>query len=406
MTQTAWLTTADYPARPTATDLLSFFGVPPDPESQLDENINKKRRYWHKAAQTAPPEGRARALAIKDAIKEAANALKRGSEARGGQTGTEVPIDASTWQDPKSVEELWRVIQRLIFRQRYTDAVECAKAGARKWPSSTEPFVAFAWTVQMAVTQGSTGLPSETVVQAVTVLERVMRSGASAREYRILIGLLQAAGRIRDALERSYQAEKVLHPFPADMLGLRVALQARAGDINSAMVTAVAAVHGNPTDDGIRAECVDALLAFALENLLPVTSAEAATAYGRLVRVAAWCAEGVADLEDRVRLHRLWAANCAQGVFAGNHALRSFVAIISGFLLLPVYNSMASRPSWQILHEGPVTEGRAKRRKMKNVAFYQVASSPHVKTVHAAATSPFPWAHESGRWPDIEALVR
>jgi len=406
MTQTAWLTTADYPARPTATDLLSFFGVPPDPESELDDNINKKRRYWHKAAQTAPPEGRARALAIKDAIKEAANALKRGSEAHGGQTGSEVPLDASALHDPKTVEELWRVIQRLIFRQRYTDAIECAKAGAKKWPSSTEPFVAFAWTVQMALTQDNTGLPPATVEQAITVMERVMRSGAGAREYRILSGLLQGAGRIREALDLSYQAEQALHPFPADMLGLRVALLARAGDIDDAMVTAVTAVHGKPTDDGIRAECVDALLALALENLLPVTSAEAAIAYGRLVRVAAWCAEGVADLEDRVRLHRLWAANCAQGVFAGNHALRSFVAIISGFLLLPVYNNVASRPSWQILHEGPVTEGRAKRRKMKNVAFYQVASSPHVRTVHADARAPFPWAHESGRWPDIEALVR
>ena len=275
-----------------------------------------------------------------------------------------------------------------------------------KWPNNTEPFVAFAWTVNTALTQGGTELPAATVGQAIKVMERVLQASTGAREYRILIGLLMGAGRIDDALRRSFEAENFLRPFPADMLGLRVGLYARAGDINAAMVTAVAAVHGNPADDGIRGECVDALLNFALRDILPVMSAEEATAYVRLVRVASWCADGVADLEDRVRLHRLWAASCAQRVFAGNPALRSFVAIITGFLLLPVYNNASSRPSWQILQEGPVMDGRAKKRKMKNVAFYQVASSPYVQKIHGDAKTSFAWAHESGRWPDLEALVQ
>lgn len=407
MAQTTWLTISDYPARPTPNDLMAFFGIPPDPESQLDENISKKRRHWHRLAQTAPPEGRQLALAVKTAIAEAANALKRGAEAHGGGNGQrEAPVDPSAFNDPKTVEELWRVIQRLIFRQRYADAIECARNAAKKWPNNTEPFVAFGFTVNAAVSQGGTDLAPATIDQAINVMERVMKVSGTAREYRIIIGLLQAVGRIQEALEWSDQAEETLSPFPPDMLGLRVGLEARAGQINCAMVTAVEAVHGNPSDDGIRGECVDALLNFALEKLLPVGSAEDALAYERLVRVAAWCADGVADLEDRVRLHRLWAANCAQKVFAGNPALRSFVAIISGFLLLPVYNSASSRPAWQILNDGPVADGRAKKRSMKNFAFYQVASSPYVKTIHQSATGQLSWVHESGRWPDLDALVR
>lgn len=405
MADTAWITVADYPTQPNAHDLLAFFGVPPDPESELDENINRKRRFWHKAAQTAPPEGRQRALAVKEAIKEAAAALKRGGDAHGGRSGSTAPAEPVVVRDPKTIDELWQIIQRLIFRQRYGEAVDVAKAGAEKWPEEREPFLAYAWTVQMALAQGGVAVPPSSVDQAIDVLERVMRTTADGRMYRILIGLLQSAGRVDEALRKSYEAEKVLVPFPADMLGLRVALQARSGDIDSAMVTAVAAVHGSPNDDGIRGECVDALLQFAVDEILPVASDEEQRIYGRLVRVAAWCARGVPDLEDRVRLHRLWAANCAQRVFAGNWALRSFVAIVSGFLLLPVYNKVSSRPSWQVLNDGPHTTGRVKRRRLKNVAFYQVASSPHVQEVHRDVSGRFSWTHESGRWPELAKLL-
>jgi hypothetical protein len=403
MTATAWLTTADYPPRPSHNDLLSFFGIPPDPPENLDDNIGKKRRYWHKAAQTAPPDGRERALAISQAIKEATNALKRGGEAQGGTTSAGGADDTYTLE-PKTLDELWRVIQRLIFRQRFKEAVACANAGSAKWPQSAEPLVAFAWTVQMALTQGSTEVAPGTVNEAIKVLGGVLRGRADAREYRIMIGLLQGAGRDADALATSYAAEKVLRPFPPDMLGTRVVLLARFGDTDTAMVTAAAAVHRNPNDDGVRGECVDALLRFALEKLMPVSSPELAAAYARLVNVAAWCAQGVPDLEDRVRLHRLWAVNCGQKVFAGNPAMRSFVAIISGFLLLPVYNMASSRPSWQILLEGPSTKTRAKRRTTQNAAFYQVASSPHVQAVHDTIGVRFSWVN-AGHWPELETLL-
>jgi len=405
MTETTWLVIADYPARPSERDLLSFFGVPPDPASQLDENISRKRRYWHKAAQTAPAEGRRRAEAIKEAIREATNALKRGGEASGGGAKTDGSPDVSVRHDPKTLEELWRIIQSLIFRQRYQDAVECAARAEKKWPSSVEPVVAFAWTVQMGIAQEGTGIPAAAVAKAIQGLEGVISSGGDAREYRIIAGLLDSTGRTQEALSRLNDAARVVVPFPADMLGLRVTLLARVGDINDAMVTAVAAVNESPSDDGIRGECVDALLDFALSSLLPVTSAEDAVRYGRLVRVAAWCAKGVPDLEDRVRVHRLWAANCDQRVFSGNPALRSFVAIISGFLLLPVYNHVRCRPSWQILNEGPVGEGSPKRRRIRNFAFYQVASSPHVQLAHRGARENFPWAPDAEGWPELSSLL-
>jgi hypothetical protein len=405
MAETAWMMVADYPVRPAEEDLLSFFGVPPDPVSQLDENISRKRRYWHKAAQTAPPEGRRRAEAIKEAIREASNALKRGGEASGGSTTTDGSVDPSILHDPKTVEELWRVIQRLIFRQRYDEAVDCAARAEKKWPSSVEPVVAFAWAVQMAIAQESTSVSGAATIKAIQGLEKVISSGGDAREYRIIAGLLDATGRTQEALARLNDAGRVLVPFPADMLGLRVTLLARSGDIDDAMVTAVAAVNERPSDDGIRGECVDALLQFALRSLLPVTSSEDATQYGRLVRVAAWCAKGVPDLEDRVRVHRLWAANCDQRVFAGNPALRSFVAIVSGFLLLPLYNYLRCRPSWQILNEGPIERGSAKRRKIRNFAFYQVASSPHVELAHRGARESFAWAPDPEAWPELSSLL-
>ena len=399
----AWLTLQDYPQNPTHGDLLSFFGVPPDPEERLDENISKKRRYWSKAAQTAPLEGRNRANAIVQAIKEAASAIKRGSEASGGGTTSDRRVDPSAQHDPRTLEELWQIIQRLIYRQRFRDAVQCAQVGANKWPDSSEPLVAFAWSVQMGLADGSLEIPEKVVDRAIRAMQHAMAFQTGAREFRILIGLLQSAGRGGEALKESFKAETLISPFPADLLGTRVALQVRVGQIDQAMKTAARAVFRDPADDNIRAECVDALLQFAVDKLLPVASEESAMHYGRVIRVAAWCADGVPDLEDRVRLHRLWATNCNQRVFTGNVAFRSFAAIISGFLLLPLYNHMASKPTWEVLNLGPAVDGRG--RKQKNFAFYQVAASGHVQAVHEEIMTRFVWANQSGQWPELSSLI-
>jgi hypothetical protein len=71
-----------------------------------------------------------------------------------------------------------------------------------------------------------------------------------------------------------------------------------------------------------------------------------------MVDVAAWCSDGVPEAEDQVRVHRMWAANAGQRVFTGSWKLRSFLAVCTGFISLPIHNYVGSSPAWNVFSEG------------------------------------------------------
>jgi hypothetical protein len=108
--------------------------------------------------------------------------------------------------------------------------------------------------------------------------------------------------------------------------------------------------------------------------MLPIRSAADLTRYSELIGVAAWCAYGVPEAEDRVRPYRMWAINAGKRVFVGSDRMRSFLAVITGFISLPVHNYLRSQPAWQVFNEG--------MGKELTDAFFIVAAPAYVQRIH------------------------
>ena len=53
-----WLQRLEVSEKPDESEIRGFFGVPPDPENKLDENIRRKRRAWRASCASARPHRR------------------------------------------------------------------------------------------------------------------------------------------------------------------------------------------------------------------------------------------------------------------------------------------------------------------------------------------------------------
>jgi hypothetical protein len=62
-------------------------------------------------------------------------------------------------------------------------------------------------------------------------------------------------------------------------------------------------------------------------------------------------------------------------VFVGSWKLRSFLAVCTGFISLPIHNYLRSSPAWKVLSEGL---GKTEH----NDAFAIVASPQYVRRAH------------------------
>ncbi len=144
---------------------------------------------------------------------------------------------------------------------------------------------------------------------------------------------------------------------------------------DDAMAAAVRAVtRSEPgTAAAVRSEATDILVSWA-GTMLPITSQTQLTRYTEMVDVAAWCSHGVPEAEDRVRAYRMWAVNAGKRVFVGSDRTRSFLAVITGFISLPVHNYLRSQPAWQVFNEG--------QNKEITDAFFIVAAPAYVQKIH------------------------
>jgi hypothetical protein len=123
----------------------------------------------------------------------------------------------------------------------------------------------------------------------------------------------------------------------------------------------------------VRSEATNLLVDWAA-SMLPIKSDAELTRYTEMVSVAAWCSYGVPEAEDRVRAYRMWATNAGKRVFVGSDRMRSFLAVITGFISLPVHNFLRSKPAWRVFNEG--------QNKEITEAFYIVAAPAYVQRIH------------------------
>ena len=403
-TDLAWLNTADFAPVPTPKDLEEFFGIPPSPPAELGANIREKRKYWKKKQQKARSDDALRfAGAVLQAVADAEDALKRGAAATGGGESGFQP--GAPDRAPASIDDVWRELERLLFRGRYSDALERVQGYEQRW-GAYPAFVDMRSVVILDAAQNMPGavFNSRVLESAIAGTRQVLEQlGPSEARYLTLVELLQVAGQASQIPDVFSEARHRLAKLSASFQVRELALRFKQEEWTPVLRHCVRLVQESSDDRALRSELVQLMINRAVAELLPLTSEAAVLEYKRIVSTAAWIADGVPEAEDFVRAHRMWASNADQPVFGGNWQWRAFLGLITLFLALPLVNSSNARPAWQVLLNGRPS-GQQKKRKAaidaQNRQWFLVTRNAYIEPVHEK--SKLPWQQKPGPWPEVD----
>lgn len=375
-TQEQWVTSSTLPRGASYNTMLEFFGIPPDPDDKLNDNINRKRRIWYAKASCNNKQGREKAKEVVALIQRASEALKRGAvDDVGGGSAPEIPD--SVFQ---TLEELWRIISEYVFADDYQQAIRVAREAVSRWGMTADSASALAWVMATGFDTGDLIVPAllQEGIQAAEFA--VSAQPGEARNWESRISLLLAQSRPDDAAAATDEAARALSGGPTarlHILRMRAMLGLNRGE--EAMVTAVRAVQTASSDPdlimAVRSQVTTFLVNWLSAHLLPIKTVSGLTSYLEMVETAAWCSQGAPEAEDMVRVHRMWAANAGKRVFTGSWKLRSFLAVCTGFISLPLHNYARSSPAWEVFLDGI-------ERQDYSGAFMIVASPRYVQAAH------------------------
>jgi hypothetical protein len=376
-TKEAWKTTSALPAGASYDQMLEFFGIPPHPKEQLTENIGSKRRAWHHKTNSGNPVGRTKAKDVEALIQRLSQTLMRGVPGGADGGGATVEIPDAVFE---TLEELWRIVTEYVLADDYDQALQVAREASSRLAETADPAAVLAWVMATGFNTGNLINPA-LLTEGLTAADTAVREHPDvARNWESKVSLLLAASRGQEALAAVQAAAKaVTGPVTARLQIMRARVAVGLGRSDEAMIAAVRAVTTALADaddlPAIRAEATDLLVSWLSAKLLPITSAADLARYVEMVDVAAWCSDGVPDAEDQVRVHRMWAANAGKRVFIGSWKLRSFLAVCTGFISLPIHNHVRSSPAWKVFADGL---GKTEH----DDAFTIVASPQYVRRAH------------------------
>jgi hypothetical protein len=370
-TREKWETESSLPRGASYDQMLQFFGIPPYTADALDNNITKKRQYWNHKSNGGNPIGRQKAADVLTLIQRISQALKRGTtEDTGG--GAEAEIPASVFE---TLDELWRILSEYVFADEYDDALRVAREAVSRWRNA-DAASALAWVVATEV--NTSGFAHPALLNEGLEAARFASSQQPdvVRNWESVASLLLAGAKAAEALAAIDLAERATGGRATGMLYLlRTRAAASLGRVDDALTAAVKAVKTSTPDlaAAVRSEATDVLVGWAA-TMLPIKSGSDLSRYREMIGVAAWCSYGVPEAEDKVRAHRMWATNAAKRVFVGSTRMRSFLAVCTGFISLPIHNYLRSQPAWQVFNEG--------QGKDITEAFYVVAGPAYVQKIH------------------------
>jgi len=367
-----WVSAPSLPRGASYEQMLEFFGIPPSTIDALDDNISKKRRSWNHKSNSGNPSGRQKAAEVLSLIQRVSQAIKRGvGDDQGGGAESEIP--AAVFE---TLEELWRILSEYVFADEYDEALKVAREAISRWHNA-DAAAALAWVVSSLVNDAGFAHP-QLVAEGLDAAQFAVREQpGEVRNWESVAGLLLASSQVAEAATAIDQAERATGGKATAMLYL---LRSRAmvtlGRPDEAMSAAVRAVtRAEPgVAAAIRSELTDILVSWAA-TILPIRSSMDLTRYTEMVGVAAWCSHGVPEAEDKVRAYRMWATNAGKRVFVGSDRMRSFLAVITGFISLPIHNRLRSMPAWQVFIEGMGKEERTE-------SFMIVAAPAYVQRIH------------------------
>jgi hypothetical protein len=371
-TSTDWKTTYALPHRPSRDEMLEFFGIPPLSMDRLNENITAKRIVWNRKSRSGNPSGVARAEQVLALISRLSEALKwETPDTEGGGAEAEIP-DAVF----ETIAELWRVISDYVFEDEYNEAVQVAREGLRRFDRSADACAIFAWVVATAYNNIGLSAPAILTEGLEAAQVAVTQQPAEPRNWESAVSLLIATSKTDAALAAVDQAEKATGGRVSSMLCmLRARVAASKGQADETMTAVVRAVsRAEPAQAAaVRSEATDLLVGW-ISRMLPIKSTAELSRYVEMVDVAAWCSYGVPEAEDQVREYRMWAANAGKRVFTGSDRMRSFLAVCTGFISLPIHNYVRSAPAWKAFADG--------LGKEPTYAFALVAQPAYVQRIH------------------------
>lgn len=299
-------------------------------------------------------------------------AVKRGVAGDQGG-GVETEILASIFE---TLEELWRILTEYVFADEYDEAIRVAREAVSRWHNA-DAASALAWVVANLVNEAGLAHP-QLVAEGLDAAQFAVREQpGEVRNWESAASLLLASSKVEDAVAAVDQAERATGGRATAMLYLlRTRAMATLKRADEAMAAAVRAVtRAEPgVAAAIRSEATDILVWWAA-TMLPIESGADLTRYAEMVGVAAWCSYGVPEAEDSVRPYRMWAINAGKRVFVGSDRMRSFLAVITGFISLPIHNRIRSQPAWQVFSEG---QGKEEVTE----AFFIVAAPAYVQKIH------------------------
>lgn len=384
-----WLESFDLPEKPEPADIRAFFGVPPDPEGKLDDNISKKRRHWRRKIREHVASENAKrkvdqALRIIAALEQQ---LKRGvidEELDLQRLREEFSAEPETKVD--ELGDLWRILEELLAGGRLDEALRVANDARKRFAGAGAAEAAFGWLAAMASRSGS---GNEVLrKEGLEALETAIAAGeANVDTYTWKAVLQLDMNAPEEALATLKEAESVLkRELTPWMYSHRCEAHAGIGEPEQALEDAKKAL-GEGTDDlALRSNTVIALIQASRVGLLPLASEDDLRRYQNLIEWAAWSAKGAPEAEDRVRPYRLWGVEAESRAYTGRIDLRSIIAVASGFLLLPVLNRWRSKPHWKVLYDGP---GAA-----SGEMFEVVSSGGITSLVHDGLEEKLPWTGE------------
>jgi hypothetical protein len=370
-TREKWQTEPWLPQRPSNEQMLEFFGIPPHSAQALENNIAKKRQYFNHKSNGGNAVGRKKAEEVLGLIQRISLALTRGAtDQQGG--GAQADIPDSVFE---TLEDLWRILSEYVFVDDFDQAITVAREAVNRWHNA-DAAGALAWVVSTVISSDGFAAPALLAEGLQAARFAVREQPGELRNWESAASLLVAGNQITDAVAAIDQAERATGGRVSAMLYL-IKTRAMAAErrLDEAMVSAVKAVSvAEPARAAaIRSEVTEILVGAAAERL-PIKSATDLSKFTELVGVAAWCSYGVPEAEDKVRAYRMWATNAGKRVFVGSDRMRSFLAVITGFISLPIHNYVRSQPAWQVFNEG--------QGKELTDAFFVVAAPAYVQQIH------------------------
>jgi len=370
-TREKWEAASTLPRGASYEQMLEFFGIPPYSADALDTNIAKKRRRWNHMSNSGNPVGRQKASEVLKLIQQVSQALKRGmDDAQGGGAAAEIPDSVF-----ETLEELWRILTEYAFADEYDDALRVAREAVNRWHNANAAS-ALAWVVASMINDAGFAHP-QLLAEGLDAAQLATREQpAEVRNWESAASLLLASSRVQEAVVALDQAERATAGRSTALLYLlRTRAMISLARPDEAMAAAIRAVTRAAPDTAaaVRSEATDLLVSW-VATMLPIRSDADLNRYTELVDVAAWCSYGVPEAEDRVRAYRMWAVNAGKRVFTGSDRMRSFLAVITGFISLPVHNYLRSQEAWRVFNDG--------QGKELTEAFFIVAAPAYVQKIH------------------------